>query len=593
MLWVDLDKGEIEIKPIDPDDLAYFIGGRGLGIKLLSDLAPKGVDPLAPENPMIIASGPYTGAGVFSAFFSVTTKAPLTGIAASSHCGGNFGPRLRRAGFSGIVITGASREPCYLLIDEGKAVLKSADGIWGQGTFATAMILKEREGNVDILTIGPAGENKVLYAAMMNEHRAAGRSGVGAVMGSKGLKAIAVKGKLPILSADPEKVTEISRTGGKLSVEGAAPFAKYGSSIAFDVFNTANTLPTRNFRGGHFEASEKINAEALKSKYFVKDRGCFKCPLRCGNVHTVKEGPYRLGEVEGPEYETMMSFGSNCGNANLESILMANYLCNDLGLDTISCGNTFALVMDLYDLGLIKDEDLDGYSMNWGEHASMMALIPKIALREGVGDLLAQGSFRLAKTMGPKAIDRVIHSKKQEYPGYGSRRSFATGMSLVTSNRGACHLRATVYVNEIFAGEFDKDGFEAHMTTLLDKEHLMAIADAFLTCKFGMRSAQFTWPVLTELVNALTGSKRTEQDLKRIGERIWNLERLYNLGEGIGEDIAPPRFFKEDLDDGQGGGKAMDKERFIKARALYYRARGWDLNGVPTPEKCRELGLTD
>jgi len=591
MLWVDLDKGEVKSEPTGRDYLKRFIGGRGLGIKLLSELAPRGVDPLAPQNPLILATGPYTGTGVFSAFFNVTTKAPLTGIAASSHCGGKWGPGLKRAGFDGIIITGASNEPCYLVIDQGKGFLKSARDLWGKGVFATEKLIREREGQVEVVAIGPAGENLVRFAAMMNGQRAAGRSGVGAVMGSKRLKAIATKGKLPIHPAHPAKVTEISRRGAKLAVEAAEAFAKYGSSMVFNVYNEANALPTRNFRAGHFTEAQQIDAETLKSGYFVKDRGCFNCPLKCGNVHTIPEGPYQLDELEGPEYETLMSFGSNCDNSNVESILMANYLCNDLGMDTITCGNIFALLMDLFDLGIISAQDLDGHSMNWGAHESVIALIPKIAARIGVGDLLAEGSYRAAEKWGQAALARVIHSKMQEYPGYESRRSFGTGFSLVTSNRGACHLRAALYVNEIFMGEFQQDGFESHLTTLLDKENFLAIADSFLTCKFGMRSAQYTWPVLTELHNGLTGLDFSEEDLKQAGERIWNLERLYNLREGIVEDMPAPRLFAENLSDGKKGGEAISKARFLQTRTMYYQTRGWSEEGVPSSEKLNELGL--
>ncbi len=591
MLWVDLEKGTLKIESTSGGDLRRFIGGRGMGIKLLSDLAPAGVDPLDPQNPLIISTGPYTGTGVFSAFFNVTCKAPLTGIALSSHCGGHWGPRLKKAGFDGIVITGAAKEPCYLVLDEGQAELKPAKDIWGKGVFETEHIIKEREGRAEVISIGPAGENKVRYAAIMSNQRAAGRGGAGAVMGSKNLKAIAVKGKLPIVPANPKKVTEISRNGAKLAMEGGAAFAKYGSSIALNVFNEANSLPTKNFRSGHFNEIKQIDAEALKTGYFVKDRGCFNCPLKCGNIHTVKEGPYKLDEVEGPEYETLMAFGSNCANTNVESILQANYLCNDLGMDTISCGNLFAWLMDIFDLGIIDQGHLDGVSMNWGDHESIHKLIPKIALREGVGDLLAEGSYRVAEKWGTAALERVIHVKKQEYPGYESRRSFGTGFSLVTSNRGACHLRAALYVNEIFAGEFQKDGFEHHMGTLVEKEHYMALADSFLTCKFGMRNAQYTMPVLTELYHALSGIELSETELLLAGERIWNLERLYNLRESVEEDRAAPRFFRENLDDGKKGGEAISEERFINARALYYKTRGWNERGIPSENKLVELGL--
>jgi aldehyde:ferredoxin oxidoreductase len=591
LLKVDLSSKKISTEGIDKETLRAFIGARGLGIRLLEQIAPPGVDPFAPENPLILATGPYTGTGVFSAFFNVTTKSPLTGISTGSHCGGWWGPQLKRAGFDAIVITGASERPCYLVVDEGKASLEDGGDLWTRGAYETERVVKERHGGAEVLSIGPAGENLVRFAAMMNRHRAAGRSGVGAVMGSKKLKAIAVRGRIPIETADDASVKAISRQGGKNALEAGKAFAKYGTSMVFGFFNEKHTLPTRNFREGHFKEAAQIGAETLKTKYFVKDQGCFNCPLKCGNLHRVTEGPYKLDEVEGPEYETLMAFGSNCGNTNVESILMANHLCNDLGMDTISCGDVFALLMDLFDLGIIGKEQLDGYSMKWGEHESVVALIPKIARREGVGDLLAEGSYVAASKWGPKALNRAILSKRQEFPGYEFRRSFGTGFSLITSNRGADHLRATFYVNEIFMGQFEQDGFESHMETLLDKEHQMIMADSFCVCKFGMRNAQYTWPVLTELYNALTGFGISEEELKRAGERVWNLERLYNLREGLEEDMPPSRFFEEDLTDGFEGGKRITKERFLEARSMYYAARGWNDKGEPLPEKLRELGL--
>lgn len=591
ILEVDLAQGKWGNREIDEATLFQYIGARGLGIKLLTETTFPGIDPLSPENSLTFMTGPYNGAGIFSAFFNVTTKAPLTGISASSHCGGKWGPRLKKAGFDGILCKGAAPHPCYLFIEEGNTSLLEARDLWGKGTLATEKILRERHGDVEIVSIGPAGENRVKFAAIMNGPRAAARGGVGAVMGSKSLKAIVVKGRMPIELAQPEKVLELSKRGTQMALETGKQFAKYGTSMAFSFFNEKGVLPTRNFREGRFSEAAKINAEALKAKYFIKDQGCFNCPLRCANLHHVPEGPYKLDAVEGPEYETLMSFGSNCGNGNIESILMCNYLCNDLGLDTITCGNLFALLMDLFDLGIAKREQFEGTSLSWGDHASMVSLIPKIALRQGLGDWLAEGPRELAKRIGGAAPSRVIHSKGQDFSGYEPRRAFGTGFSMITSNRGGDHLRATFYVNEVFKGELEKDGFEAHMDLLLEKEHLMTVVDSLGMCKFGQRNGDFSWPVLGELLSAVTGLSFTEGNLKKAGERIWNLEKLYNLREGVEEDTLPQRFFEEDMADGGKGGEKVSRERFSKAITLYYRQRGWDDKGAPTAEKVKELGL--
>lgn len=591
ILEVDLAQGKWRNREIDEESLFRYIGARGLGIKLLIEKTPPGIDPLSPENPLIFMTGPYNGTGIFSAFFNVTTKAPLTGISASSHCGGKWGPRLKRAGFDGILCEGASSYPCYLLIEEGQTSIFEARDLWSKGTLETEKILRERHGEVEIVSIGPAGENRVKFAGIMNGHRAAARGGVGAVMGSKRVKAIVVKGRMPIELAQPEKVLELSKRGTQMAMETGKQFAKYGTSMAFSFFNEKGVLPTRNFREGRFSEAAKINAEALKSKYFIKDQGCFNCPLRCANLHHVPDGIYKLNEVEGPEYETLMAFGSNCGNGNIESILMCNYLCNDLGLDTITCGNLFALLMDLFDLGIAKPQQLEGTSISWGDHGTMVSLIPKIALRQGVGNWLAEGPREVAKRIGGAAPLRVIHSKGQDFSGYEPRRAFGTGLSLITSNRGGDHLRATFYVNEVFKGELEKDGFEAHMDLLLEKEHLMTIVDSLGMCKFGQRNGNYSWLVLADLLSAVTGFPFTDGELKRAGERIWNLERLYNLRERVEEDTLPQRFFEEDMADGGKGGEKVSKARFSNALSLYYKQRGWNDKGVPTAEKMKELGL--
>jgi aldehyde:ferredoxin oxidoreductase len=497
------------------------------------------------------------------------------------------------AGFDGIVIKGKADNPCYLLIENGELKILEGKDLWGKGVFETTIILKDRHGKSKVAAIGPAGENLVRFASIMNDnHRAIGRGGVGAVMGSKNLKAIVVKGKQPIPIAEPKYFSLLSQQGGKKAVANAPAFAKYGTSLVFELMNEKGTLPTRNFTAGQFEGASSISGEALKKNFFLRDKGCFHCPLRCANINQVKSGPYWVEETEGPEYETLMAFGSNCGNSNLASIIKANDLCNDLGLDTISTGCTIALMMDLFQRRIISTKETDGIQLTWGNHNAIVELIPKIAVRKGFGNLLAEGSFRAAEELGERVVERVIHCKGQEFPGYEIRRAYGTGLSFATGNRGACHLRAQMYVHEIFKGEINPIGFEGKIELLKAKEDLMAFVDSLVMCKFGWRNGEFTPAIFAEVLKVLIGVNYTEESLLQIGERIWNMERLYNLREKEIEDVLPDRFFQEDLEDSLKNGERISLKDFEEARAEYYRLRGWDEIGRPYSETLKNLGLS-
>jgi aldehyde:ferredoxin oxidoreductase len=593
ILQIDLTNQTWEEDQIHSGLRKKLLGGRGLGLRLLYEASQADVDAFSEDNVLVFMTGPYTGTGVFSAFFNVTTKSPLTGLAASSHSGGTWGPMLKRAGYDALVIKGRSPRPCYLSIIDGKCNILDAGQIWGKGIKDTQTLLQNQHGRVAVAGIGPAGEKLVRFASIMNDvHRAAGRSGVGAVMGSKNLKAIVVGGSRKIQYHNRDRFMELSRRGAKKSLENAQAFAKYGTSMVFSLMNEVGALPSYNFRAGHFESADEIDGEALKSRYFVRDKGCFNCPLKCGNIHSVKEGAFSVEETEGPEYETLMSFGPNCGNANLASIIKANDLCNDLGMDTISAGNTIALLIDLHENGLVEEKLTRGLDLGWGKAGAILKVLEMMAHRKGLGDILAEGSVRAARHLGTECEGYVIHCKNQDFPGYEVRRAFGTGLSFATSSRGADHLRGSMYVNEIFQGDLDPLGFsDEKIQTLVEKENWLALVDSLVMCKFGQRNGEFTPEVLPEVLTCLTGQEISKEELLQIGERVYNLERIYNISADKDPDVLPERLFNEDLDDGLKGGQKIKRDEFDTAVKSYYQMRQWDPSGRPTTKQLDELGL--
>ena len=593
ILRVDLSRGETRSDTIDQDARWKYIGGRGLGLHLLAREISSTAGPYDPDTPLIFMTGPYTGSGVFSAFYNVTTLSPLTGLAASSHSGGTWGPHLKMAGFDALVITGKAPEPTYLLVEEGGCRLVAAGGLWGQGVRDTETRLRQAHPKHAVACIGPAGEKLVRYAAIMNDiHRAAGRGGVGAVMGAKNLKAVVAGGSHKIAHADREAFTAISRQAGKTARQVGAGFAKYGTSVALAIFNAAGALPVRNFSSGHFEAAEMINAEALKNQYFVRDQGCFKCPLRCSNIHRVPDGPFAVEETEGPEYETLMSFGSNCGNANLASIIKANDVCNDLGMDCISAGNTIAMALDIGQRGGFGPAEAGDLDFSWGNPHVILRMLEMIATRQGLGDLMAEGSLRMGRALGAQYERLAIHTKGQEFPGYEVRRAHGTGLSFATSSRGADHLRGCMYVDELIKGELDPMGFsQRKIETLIEKENLLALVDSLVMCKFGQRNGGFTEENLPAMLKALTGFDYTPGELVQVGERVYNLERVFNLPRMPEPDVLPRRLLEDRLDDDLAGGDPISPEEFQQAVQDYYQKRGWDGAGKPGEPKLSSLSL--
>jgi aldehyde:ferredoxin oxidoreductase len=590
ILRINLSKNEIKKEVLDLELAKKFIGGRGLGsYYLIKELDPQ-VDPLSPENKLIFATGPLTGTTApASGRFMVITKSPLTGTIACSNAGGFWGPELKFAGYDMIIIEGKAEHPVYLFIKDDQVEIRSAEAYWGKLVSETIDGLLEEvgESKAKVVSIGPAGERLSLIAAIMaGKDRATGRSGVGAVMGSKNLKAIVVKGSKGVEVARPEEMKKYVNTLLKRIKENPVTgqgLPQLGTPILVKVINAHGILPTKNFQYAYFEGAEKISGEVLAEKYLKGRDVCYRCPIACGRyceVDGIKGG--------GPEYETIWAFGADCGVDDLAAIIKANKLCNEYGLDTISAGATIACAMELYEKGYIKDDELDGLPLKFGSAEAIVAWTEKMGKAEGLGAKLAQGSYRLAKGYGVPELSMSV--KKQELPAYDPRGVQGHGLGYATSNRGGCHVRGSMIAPEILGSPEKLDPFslEGKATWVKLFQDLTAAIDALGICLF--TSFALTAEDYTQLFNLAVGENWTPQELFGAGERIWNLERIFNLKAGIRpeEDTLPKRLLEEPIPDGPSKGHV---HRLPELLPQYYKERGWSKQGIPTPERLAALGL--
>lgn len=580
ILYVDLATGNSRVEPLDEGMATSYLGGRGLGIRFLFDRVPKGVEPLSPQNILVFAAGPLTGTPTPTAGrFSVTTLSPLTETAFDANSGGRWGPTLKAAGFDAIVIEGAADRPVFLEIQDGKVRLHEAGALWGT-TVPRAMEALGGKGK-SVACIGPAGENRVRIAAIMNDGtRALARGGVGAVMGSKKLKAVVISGSTRPTIADPESFefvryeTEKQLKANPITARGLPEF---GTSVLINILNEAGALPTRNYRTNRFEEAEAISGESLKSGFVTGKKGCWGCPIACTRRT-------RVGEVqgEGPEYESIWAFGADCGIADLKTIVLANYMCNELGIDTISMGATIACAMELEERGLLPE------GPRFGDAGPLLPLIEATAHREGLGVELAEGSARLAARYG--AQDLAMHVKGLEIPAYDPRAMQAQGLAYATSNRGGCHLRANMMGPTILGLPklVDRLNGRGQAGLAIEIQNLNAVLDSLVLCKFGhMGLGEDHY---ARLLSTVTGHIYSEADMLKVGERVWSLERLYNLRRGFTarDDTLPKRLLEEPASVGPAKGRVVDLEPMLEE---YYRFRGWTRDGVPTDRKLADLGL--
>lgn len=600
-------------------DARKYLGGRGLAAKILFDELRPGIDPLGPENKLVYAAGPFAATGFpLNSRWIVAGKSPLTGIWGESTCGGTFAVQLRKAGYDALVVEGVSKNPVYINIFNDDVKIKDAKHLWGKTTLDAELEIahdlgarKRREDDPAVVNIGPAGENLVKFACIMHTaHRAAGRAGLGAVMGSKKLKAIAVRGTKKVPIAHPKKLTELIRKTSSETVTNPniLNFTKHGQVGFVAPLQELGMLPTKNFQQGTFDQFEAISGEIMTQTILKSRNTCSQCAVSCKREVEVSEGPYAPVDPRygGPEYENDAALGSLLLVNDLKAVSKENQLCNAYGLDTISTGVIIAWIMECYERGIITRADIDGIEATWGNTDAALKLIEKIARREGVGAILSEGVKRAAKEIGRGSERYAVEVKGMEIPMHEPRAKKGMGLSYATSNRGGCHMQSFHDTELEVANVAPEIGISnpiGRHDTSRDKVDIIkrsqdwvAVTNSLLLCTSpGWTGFNYTRPSFnTEVLNAITGWDMQVEDLLQAGERMNNLCRCFNAREGLTrkDDYLPPRFTEDPLPDGPSKGQRLTREQLEEMLDNYYDLRGWDRRtGNPTEGKLKELGL--
>ncbi len=609
IMRIDLTTGKMENTFYSEEVMRKYIGGSGLGARILYDETTSETDPLGPENPLIFLTGPVEGTKTPNGGrYQVVTRSPLTGSYGEANSGGKWGVRIKKAGFDGLIITGKSPKPVYLNIVNGKIEILDAAHLWGKDTFEVDDILRADHGKRSCTaSIGVAGENLSLISCIMNDGndgRTAGRCGVGAVMGSKLLKAIVVDGDVDTPVAKPDEFNASVRKWAPVIMKNMEGMREGGTSGAVPFIEEIGDLPIKNWAQGSFDtegiATPYLNANLLTGRY-----SCANCSIRCGRVVEVKEGKYKSQETAGPEYETVGLLGSNLLIDSYEAICMGNEMCNRYGLDTIGAGGAVGFVMEAYERGLVTEEML-GCKARWGEGDDMIEILRKIAYREDFGDILADGSRIAAEHLGGIAPEFAVHVRGMDFPAHDPRYADSIGLAYAVSPRGACHLSANSHGNE-YGGTYDGFGFygdkfvelKNHSTENkpemnVELEHIMCLCDSLTVCKFLMGApgaGSATADCVVEWLNQITGWDTTAAELMETGERIFNLKRMYLVRDGQSrkDDKLPGRMKKRRMT----GGSANNIPDVDGMLDRYYELRGWDEFGIPTKETLDRLGLSE
>lgn len=588
---INLTTGEIKTEELDLELAKKFIGGRGLGTKMIYDEGIASVEPLSEENKLIYITGAITGTATPTAGrYMVVTKSPLTGMIASSNSGGKWGGKLKYAGWDALIVEGKAKELVYINIEDDKIEILPATEFAGMLSVEVDEALKEIYPKCSVLNIGPAGEKQALLAAIMNDKdRAAGRSGVGAVMGSKNLKAITVSASKGLIeSFDDEKLKKITAECNKKIKENGVTgsgLPTYGTAVLVNIVNNTGSFPTRNWQESYYEDAEDTSGETLKEKYLAKQGFCHRCPIGCGRIINMN------GKVVGgPEYEPLWAYGGNCGINDLNAIDEANYWCNEYGLDAISTPCTIASAMELYQKGYIKEEECDGIPLVWGSTEAIIEWTKRMGEgKSELAKLMANGSYRLCEHYGHPELSMSV--KKQEMPAYDARGIQGIGITYATSNRGGCHVRGYMISPEILGlpEQLDRTSTEGKALWAKIFQDLTAVIDSMGLCLFS--SFALGAPDYADLLNACTGTNYTPEELLEVGERIYNIERLFNKAAGMKpeDDRLPKRLMEEPIVSGPSKGMVSKINLTLPE---YYEVRGWE-NAFPTQDTLERLGLAE
>lgn len=590
LLHVDLSRRDWTWHPLTESYLQSVVGGIGLGVRLLYDHTASRVDPFAPDNPLIFTSAPLVGTGLTTtAKFAVVTASPLTGFVVDSLSSSFFALELKRAGLDALIVTGAAGEPVYLSITEQGVALRAASHLWGKSAHETEAALREElhDTELRVAAIGVAGEQRIRYATISNEGRHAGRGGVGAVMGAKKLKALVLRGRQRLDVADPAGMEALAADLRAKSLSSlTAKYRELGTVANLAVFNRLGVLPTRNFQQSTFDHAEALSGETLLANTFSKTHGCASCTIRCERLFTSLSG-----EEQRLEYETLFSLGPLCGVENPDIVLQAARLCDYYGLDTISTGGTIAWAMECAEKGLLPDARSLG--LRFGNGDALLATIHSLAKREGLGALLAEGSRRAAAEVGAEAERLAVHVKGMELPGYDPRGLKTTALGFAVSPRGACHNRSGAYEAD-FSGQVNRlQADPSRGELVVASEDFAAVLDSLIVCKFLRKCFSDFYSEAAELLHKVTGWAYSPVELRRVGERIHTLKKLFNIRQGwqSRDDWLPPRLLSEPLATGVAQGTALTEPELRKMIQGYYKARGWDTQGFVPEEKRKELGL--
>jgi aldehyde:ferredoxin oxidoreductase len=601
VLHVDLSTGKTYTEPLNEDYAKKYIGGIGLGMRLWLDNSKAGVDPFSPENPLVLATGPTSGTiwptgGNGHAFVA---KSPQSYGIGESKSHGSFGTELKRAGYDAVIFHGKAEKPVYVWIDDDSVQILDASHLWGKSPAETEDTIKEELGDyyIRVAAIGPAGEKLVRIACIINEKtRAAGRCGLGAVMGSKNLKAIAVRGTHDVTVAKPDEFLEfVKEFHERMKGPATKKYRTLGTPENVLVHNALHCMPTRNYNNAHFEAAEKVSGEYLNERFVAKIIGCSSCAMRCEHICVVNEGPYK-GAMARVEYEPLWALGPYCGIDRLDAVIKGSELCNYYGMDSISAGVIVGFAMDCYENGILTQKDMDGIEARFGNHEALVKLLEKMGKREGIGDILAEGVKFAAEKIGKGAEKLAQHIKGVEVTGYDLRCLKTAALGFAVSFRGADHNRHGAYAFDV-KGKFNRLTYEkGRAKAVKDIEDVYTIIDSLIICKFSRGTYYKEFEDLAKLYTLVTGIETSPEEMRLKGERINNLARVINVREGLGrkDDTLPWKVMNAPIpDEGPSKGAYVTQQELDLMLDDYYEVRGWTRDGIPTPEKLKALGMDD